>query len=61
MPSADRQVRQGAGASTTTTSVPAPTADQSKYVSDIIKWRDSSYKPDAVIGGPNRKAPRKEK
>lgn len=41
--------------SASTVTIPAPTPDQREYVSDIIKWRDSSYKPDSVIGGPNRR------
>jgi endonuclease YncB( thermonuclease family) len=37
--------------------VPAPTSDQREYVSDLIKWRDSSYTPDSVIGGPDDQPP----
>lgn len=35
-----------------TATIPEPTANQREYVSDMIKWREESYEPDAVIGGP---------
>lgn len=33
--------------------LPEPTSDQREYVSDLIEWRDKSYTPNSVIGGPN--------
>jgi hypothetical protein len=43
----------GTGAQTGgSVTVPPPTSDQRKYVSDLIKWRDGSYTPNSVIGGP---------
>lgn len=32
--------------------IPEPTEDQKEYVAALIRWREESYQPELVIGGP---------